>query len=71
MVEIKRRLRNADALLSAAKEYVNRMEKIYDDDSYQGVWGLAYVHGIKYTGPNDVNERASLRKAIAACEKED
>lgn len=62
------RLRAADGLLSAAKEYVDRMEEIYDNESYKGIWGLAYAHGVKYDGPNDVEARKNIHKTIAEYE---
>ena len=69
MENVYAKLRAADRLCEAAKEYTARMEKIYAHPSYKGIWGLAYAHGVKYDGPNDVEARAKITKAIADYEE--
>lgn len=41
-----------EALYTALQELVRKLEAISDDAQFQGIWGLAHTHGVRYAGPN-------------------
>jgi hypothetical protein len=57
-----------DALRTAAAVLVAKLDGIHADPDYRRVWEIAQLHGGQYTGPNYINELASLRAALASRE---
>jgi hypothetical protein len=51
-------------LVQAANNYVNKMEEIYADPSYESIFVVAHAHGVAYTGPKDCVEREKLKGII-------
>lgn len=41
-----------DDLVNAMRDLVHRLDDIEQHQSYKAVWSIAWVHGIKYDGPN-------------------
>jgi hypothetical protein len=49
----------------AAKALVDKLDLIEENPQFQDVWGIAYVHGLVYTGPNWADELKNLREVLA------
>lgn len=41
-----------EKLASALGALTAKLVEIEENQEFQGIWGLAVVHGFKYTGPN-------------------
>ena len=42
-----------------------KLREIEDNDAFQGVWQLHYVHGGRYTGPDWASELVDAEKALS------
>jgi hypothetical protein len=51
-------------LEKAARELEQKMAVIENDERYQAVWMLSYIHGSPYAGPTWEHELARLRAAL-------
>jgi hypothetical protein len=51
-------------LQKALSGLVNKLDEVEASPEYKGVWGLYYVHGGKYSGPQYGDERDAAREAL-------
>ena len=51
-------------LRKKAEALVAKLDEIHENRSYRGVWSMAHVHGVIYSGPNYETELEELRKAL-------
>jgi len=53
-----------DVLINAARQLTNKLDEITQSEEYQGVFTLAFAHGIKYTGPQYDKDLQALKDAL-------
>ncbi len=53
-----------EKLIKVLRNLVNRLEKIQDNDSFKSVWSIYFSRGLKYTGPNWVEELKAAKKIL-------
>jgi hypothetical protein len=52
-------------LYDAAKALCDRIDEIEGSENYQGLFTLAFVHGLKYEGPDWSDAQKALRELLS------
>lgn len=60
------RIERLAELEAAARALVERLDFVHAHDAYRRIWGMAHAHGVRYDGPQYVEELEALRSALAA-----